>query len=140
MWFQVDLAVRTRGDTDVVNLTDELRHLVAQHRVKDGFVICCVRGSTAALTTIEYETNLVEDLREIFDALVPRDREYRHHLTWGDNNGHAHLRASLVGPSIQLLVREGDLLLGTWQQVVLIDFDTRPRDRTVHVALYAEEV
>ena len=133
------LSFKTEGNTDVINLTPALQELLKRHQIRDGILVATVQGSTAALSTIEYEPNLLEDLRTILNEIIPPRRDYRHHLTWGDDNGHAHLRATVFGPSISLICRDGELLLGTWQQVILMDFDTRPRQRKVHVAIYAED-
>lgn len=129
------LSFKTDGQTDVINITETLQTLVNRNQIQEGLLVATVQGSTAALTTIEYEPNLIDDLRIILNELIPEKREYRHHLTWGDDNGHSHLRASIFGPSISLIIQNGRLLLGSWQQVVLIDFDTRPRQRVVHVAI-----
>lgn len=140
MFIHTDLHIPTQGHGDVVDLTDRLNKITAQYHVRDGFMICVVRGSTAALTTMEYEPNLVKDLKEVLERLIPSEQEYHHHKTWGDDNGHAHLRATLIGPSLHLIIRGGEILLGSWQQVVLLDFDTHPRERIVHVALYSETI
>lgn len=125
--------VQTRGFTHVVDITDELARCLSRSRLADGVMTAFVPGSTAALTTIEYEPGLVEDLPALMEKLIPKDYPYRHHETWHDDNGSSHLRAALVGPSITIPFVGGRLTLGTWQQVVLVDFDTRPRNRKVVV-------
>jgi len=123
----------------VYTLLAPLRHpvadLVERAGLDEGRVLVFVTGSTAALTTIEHEPGLLQDLPEMFDRLIPADRRYHHDDTWHDGNGHSHLRASLLGPSLTLPVAGGRLLLGTWQQVVLVDFDNRPRQREVVIQL-----
>jgi len=132
------LHASTRGNDDVVDLTSQVQALVDRHRLRHGQVLAFVSGSTAGLTTIEYEPGLVQDLPAAFERLAPRSARYRHHERWGDDNGHSHVRASLLGPSLVVPVEKGRLLLGTWQQIVLVDFDTRARQRDVVVQLWGE--
>ncbi|MBP1721502.1 MAG: hypothetical protein H6Q45_114, partial [Deltaproteobacteria bacterium] len=103
--------------------------------VKDGSVLLFVSGSTAALTTIEYESGAVEDLRQAIERMAPRGMPYRHDQRWGDGNGYAHVRAALLGPSMTIPVKGGRMLLGTWQQIVVLDFDNRPRRREIQVQI-----
>jgi secondary thiamine-phosphate synthase enzyme len=128
-----ELRISTRGDADIVDLTDPVRRAVADAGVDDGQVVAFVRGSTAAITTMELEPGGVHDLRALLDRLVPADGDYEHNRLNHDTNSHAHQRASLIGPSEVVPVAGGRLALGTWQQLVLIDFDDRPRERTVIV-------
>ncbi|MGD2068182.1 MAG: secondary thiamine-phosphate synthase enzyme YjbQ [Gemmatimonadota bacterium] len=129
----------TRGNDDILDLTDEVRRLVAGSGIRTGQATLMVVGSTAALSTLEYEPGLVgEDIAAALEGIAPRDALYAHEQTWHDDNGHSHVRAFLVGPSLALPIVEGDVPLGTWQQVVLIDLDTRPRDRRVVVTLVGE--
>ncbi len=132
------LRIETRGNTDVRDLTSELQALVEESRLRQGSLLLFVSGSTAGVTTVEYEPGLVRDLEEAFERLAPRDRPYHHHERWGDDNGHSHVRASVLGPSLSVPFSEGRLLLGPWQQIVLIDFDTRGRTREVVVQLQGE--
>jgi secondary thiamine-phosphate synthase enzyme len=129
----IELRISTRGDADIVDLTDAVRRAVADAGVDDGQVAAFVRGSTAAITTMELEPGGVHDLRALLDRLVPGDGDYEHNRLNHDTNSHAHQRASLIGPSEVVPVAGGRLALGTWQQLVLIDFDDRPRERTVIV-------
>ena len=130
------LALRTRGNDHVVDLTARLQELVTETGVHTGQAAILVHGSTAALTTLEFEPGLVDhDVAAALERLAPRDGLYEHEKTWHDDNGHSHVRAAVVGPSLALPVVEGRIPLGTWQQVVLVDFDTRPRERTVHVSV-----
>jgi secondary thiamine-phosphate synthase enzyme len=132
------LRVATQGNNDVLNLTRGVEAEVASSGVKHGIVTVFVAGSTAGLTTVEYEPGLVSDIKEAFNRLVPRGLPYQHHLTEGDANGHSHVRAALIGPSLVVPFERGRLLLGTWQQVVLIDFDVRPRRRDLVVQIQGE--
>ncbi|GIV02919.1 MAG: hypothetical protein KatS3mg015_1749 [Fimbriimonadales bacterium] len=124
------LRVRTRAEGDILDLTPSARD-IARRYGGDGVLYLFVTGSTAALTTIEYEDGLLRDFPEAMERLAPRDAHYDHEARWGDDNGHSHIRASVVGPSLTVPIEAGQLLLGTWQQIVLIEFDTRGRDREV---------
>jgi secondary thiamine-phosphate synthase enzyme len=128
-----ELSLSTNGDADVINITAEVQQVVADGPVADGLVTAFVRGSTAAITTMEFEPGGVSDLRELLDRLIPVEGDYEHNRLNHDTNSHAHQRASLIGASEQVPLIGGRLALGTWQQLVLIDFDDRPRDRTVVV-------
>ena len=132
------LRVATQGNNDVLNLTGSIEAEVASSGIKHGSVTVFVAGSTAGLTTIEYEPGLVSDLKEAFNRLVPRGLPYQHHLTQGDANGHSHVRAALLGPSLVVPLERGRLLLGTWQQIVLLDFDVRPRRRDLVLQIQGE--
>ena len=128
-----ELRLATQGDTDVIDITPDVQRVVAEGPVDDGLVTAFVRGSTAAITTMEFEPGGVADLRALLDRLVPAEGDYEHNRLNHDTNSHAHQRASLIGASEQVPVIGGRLALGTWQQLVLIDFDDRPRERTVVV-------
>jgi secondary thiamine-phosphate synthase enzyme len=127
------LRLETEGDGAIVDLTEGVLAVVRQSEVQQGAVCVFVTGSTAAVTTMEYEPGGVADLKALLERLVPRAGEYRHNVLNGDDNAHAHLRAALVGPSETVPLVGGRLVLGTWQQLVLLDFDTRPRRREIHV-------
>jgi secondary thiamine-phosphate synthase enzyme len=127
------LRLSTRGDGDIVDLTEGVRRVLQQAQADRGVVTVFVTGSTAAVTTMEYEPGGVQDLQETLERLVPRPGDYHHNRLNHDTNAHAHLRAAIVGPSESIPFAEGRLALGTWQQVVLLDFDDRPRERTVSV-------
>ncbi len=128
-----DLELSTRGDADVIDITAEVQRIVGESGATDALAVAFVRGSTAALTTMEFEPGGVADLRALPDRLVPVEGDYQHNRLNHDTNSHAHQRASLIGAAEQVPVRDGRLALGTWQQLVLIDFDDRPRSRTVAV-------
>jgi secondary thiamine-phosphate synthase enzyme len=130
-----ELSYSTQGDSDVIDITADVQRIVAAGPVADGVVTAFVRGSTAAITTMEFEPGGVADLRALLDRLVPVEGDYEHNRLNHDTNSHAHQRASLIGASEQVPAVGGRLALGTWQQLVLIDFDDRPRDRTVVVQI-----
>ena len=125
----------TQGFCDIIDITGKVTAQVRDAEIDDGLVALFVTGSTASLTTIEYEPGLVDDLKELVEKLIPSDRRYHHDDRWGDDNGFSHLRASLFGPSLQIPIARGRLLLGTWQQIILLDFDNRPRTREIVVQL-----
>lgn len=130
-----DLYFSTTGDTDVIDITGGVAELVSASGIRNGQALLFVPGSTAALTTIEYESGAVHDLKEAIESVAPEGRHYLHDARWGDGNGYAHVRAALLGPSLTVPVADGRLMLGTWQQIVLLDFDNRPRKRRVVVQL-----
>ena len=127
-----ELQVKSRGNNDVINITDSVAQAVGKSGIKDGIVTVFVVGSTAGITTTEYEPGLADyDLEAAFEKIAPKNARYEHEETWHDDNGHAHVRASLLGPSITVPIVEGRMMLGTWQQIILIDFDTRARNRII---------
>jgi secondary thiamine-phosphate synthase enzyme len=132
-----EIRLSTEGDADVIDITPQVQSFVAETGEDEGVVTAFVRGSTAAVATMEHEPGGVADLKSLLDRLVPADGDYEHNRLNHDSNSHAHQRATLVGPSEQVPVIGGRLALGTWQQLVLIDFDDRPRDRTVVVQVTA---
>ena len=132
------IAVKTRGNGDTLDITPGVERALAEANLAGGVVTLFVVGSTAALTTIEYEDGAVHDLGRAIERLAPRGMEYEHHLRWGDDNGHSHVRAALLGPSLSVPFVGGRLTLGTWQQIILIDFDTRPRQREVVAQIIGE--
>jgi secondary thiamine-phosphate synthase enzyme len=127
------LSFSTTAGTDVIDITRDVAEIVAGSGVIEGQALVFTPGSTAALTTIEYESGVVRDLVEAIERIVPKNMHYRHDARWGDGNGYAHVRSALLGPSLSVPVINGRLTLGTWQQIVLIDFDNRPRKRQVVV-------
>jgi secondary thiamine-phosphate synthase enzyme len=128
-----EIGIETRGDSDVIDITGEVGAAVSESGVAEGQASAFVRGSTAAITTMEFEPGGIEDLRALLDRLIPTKGDYAHNRLNHDTNSHAHQRASIIGPSEMIPVSAGRLALGTWQQLVLIDFDDRPRRRTVVV-------
>lgn len=125
------LEFKTKGNTDIVDITADVQALLSELELKHGMLTVSAVGSTASVTTCEFEPGLVRDLRELFERLIPEGRDYHHDQAWHDGNGHSHLRASLLGPSKTFCFREAKLCLGTWQQIIFIDFDNRPRQRKV---------
>jgi secondary thiamine-phosphate synthase enzyme len=134
--FSSEISIATKGDTDMLDITAHLERLVHDSGVQDGLACLFVGGSTGALTTMEFEPGVVEDLRAALQRIVPSGIEYQHHLKWKDGNGHSHVRAAIIGPSITIPIREGQLSLGTWQQVVFIELDVRPRKRDLIVQIF----
>jgi secondary thiamine-phosphate synthase enzyme len=123
--------VKTTAGTDILDLTTAVAAQVEHTGVQEGLLTLFIPGSTAALSTIEFETGVVNDLRNAIDRLFPRDMPYEHDRRWGDGNGYAHVRAAFLKPSLSIPVTRGSLRLGTWQQIVLLDFDNRPRQRRI---------
>jgi secondary thiamine-phosphate synthase enzyme len=135
----MELHFSTRGFNDIVDITPQVRDACDRKKVNDGVAHLFVVGSTAALSTIEYEPGAVQDLKDALERIAPMSADYRHNQAWHDGNGYAHLRAALMKPALSIPIVSGELALGTWQQVILIDFDNRPRQRTVHVQITAAD-
>lgn len=131
-------AFSTEADTDVVDVTKDVAEIIAQSPIEDGIAVIFVPGSTGAVTTLEHEPGLVQDIMEFLERAVPKDHEYQHEQRWHDKNGHSHLRASLMGPSVTVPFRDSRLMLGTWQQIVFMDFDVRSRERELIVQIVGE--
>lgn len=132
------IRLRTRGHADMHDLTEAVQDAVRRSGLQAGIVTLFCPSSTSALTTIEYESGALADLRRLFDEIAPADRPYQHNLRWGDGNGHSHVRAALLGPSLTVPFTAGRLALGTWQQIVYVDFDNRPRQRELVVQILGE--
>jgi len=130
--------ITTKGQGDAHDITDLVASAVAESACAAGLVTVFIVGSTAALTTIEFEPGAVADLNRLFEEIAPRHAEYRHHLRWGDDNGSSHVRAALLGPSLTVPFADHKLLLGTWQQIMLLELDTRPRKREIVVQVVGE--
>ena len=129
---------KTEGDGTIVDITAAAREFVSGSGVTTGQMTVMAPGSTAGITTIEYEPGLLRDLPEFFERIIPSGVTYGHDATWGDGNGFSHLRSALVGPSLTVPVSAGELVLGTWQQIVFLEFDNRPRSRRVHFSVIGE--
>jgi secondary thiamine-phosphate synthase enzyme len=127
--------INTRGSTDIIDITEKVQFQINSSGFKEGNVLVFVGGSTAGLTTIEYEPGLLKDYPDFFEKIVPSGTSYQHDHTWHDGNGHSHIRAALQGASFTVPFKEGRLLLGTWQQIILVDFDNRSRNRKVIVQI-----
>jgi secondary thiamine-phosphate synthase enzyme len=130
--------IPTRGQGDAHDLTDLVAAAVDESNCTGGLATVFVVGSTAAVTTIEFEPGAVADLNRLLQAIAPREADYRHHLRWGDDNGSSHVRAALLGPSLTVPFANGKLILGTWQQIMLVELDTRPRKREIVVQVVGE--
>jgi secondary thiamine-phosphate synthase enzyme len=130
---------KTAGHCDIIDITPKLREAIQKEKITKGSVTLFVAGSTAALTTIEHEPGLIQDLKEFVERLIPSNCRYHHDDRWGDDNGFSHVRASLFGPSVSIPIQDSSPCLGTWQQVILLDFDNRPRTREIIVQLIGEK-
>jgi secondary thiamine-phosphate synthase enzyme len=133
-----ELHLNTKGHCDMQNITSQITEAVKSSGLEAGIVTIFCPGSTGGLTTIEYESGALADLEQVLDEITPPDRDYRHHLRWRDDNGHSHVRAALIGPSLTVPFVERRLTLGTWQQIIFLDFDTRSRSRRLVVQIIGE--
>jgi len=132
------IELSTRGNADVQDITAQVAQVVKSSQIKNGTVTVFCPSSTSALTTIEYESGAVSDLQRLFEEIIPSNREYAHNARWHDGNGHSHIRAALLGPSMTIPFVEGSLTLGTWQQVIYVDFDVRSRHRELVLQIIGE--
>ena len=132
------IELTTKGNPDLLNITGEITDILKSSKLKRGNITVFVIGSTAAITTFEYEPRLVKDMRDLYEKLIPVNKRYAHDDTWGDANGFSHLRAALQGPTLTVPFDQGKLLLGTWQQIVLAEFDNRSRSRRIVVQIIGE--
>jgi secondary thiamine-phosphate synthase enzyme len=133
------ITLHTKGNGDIIDITREVAEAVAAAEITSGTVTVFIAGSTAGVTTVEYEPGLVADLHELWERIAPANIEYRHNQRWGDGNGHSHVRASLLGASLVVPFRNRSLILGTWQQIVVVDFDNRARSRPVILQLIGDD-
>ncbi|MGD8230319.1 MAG: secondary thiamine-phosphate synthase enzyme YjbQ [Desulfobacteraceae bacterium] len=133
-----NISVKTTTKTDILDLTPQVQEEVERSAVRNGLVILFIPGSTAALTTIEYESGVINDLKKAIERMAPEDLYYEHNERWGDGNGYSHVRSALLGPSLHIPLIDGKLILGTWQQIVLLDFDNRPRKRQIIMQTFGE--
>ena len=133
-----DIALQSKGNCDIIDITSQVAKNVEESGVNSGIITVFVVGSTAGITTIEYEPNLVSDFKNMWDRVIPRNIPYEHDKTWGDGNGHSHVRASLLGASLIIPFTNKRLTLGTWQQIVFVDFDNRPRSRKIIIQILGE--
>ena len=132
------IKISTKGENDIIDLTEEISTIIGKLEISDGIVTVFVTGSTGALTTIEYEPGLQKDFPEMLSRLAPDNIDYKHEQMWHDGNGRSHVKASLIGPSITIPFNDGNLMLGTWQQIVFVELDTRKRDRTIVLQIIGE--
>lgn len=133
-----EISLSSKGNTDIIDITDDVEERVKKSGIRDGCVIVFVTGSTAGITTVEYEPGLVQDLKELFERIIPSSESYHHDARWGDGNGHSHVRASLLKSGETIPFKDHKLLLGTWQQIVIIDFDNRARKRKIVVQVMGD--
>ena len=136
--YDEDFDIQTKGENHIIDITENVASIVQNSNLTDGIVCIFVSGSTGTITTIEYEPGLLEDMPEAMERLAPKDAVYQHHLRWQDGNGHSHVRASIMGPGITVPFRGGQMLLGTWQQIVFIELDVKPRNRQIRVQIVGE--
>jgi len=136
--FQKTFRLSTRGRCDILDITGQVSRIVEESRIKQGIASVSGRGSTLGITTLEYEAGAVSDLARALEKIAPMNHDYAHNAHWGDDNGYAHLRSALIGTSQAFSVRDGALDIGTWQQIVFCDFDSRPRDREVTVTVVGD--
>jgi len=127
--------VSTKGFTDIIDITDEVFDIVRKSKIKDGICLISSPGSTCGITTMEYESGLIEDLKKVLEKIAPMSKDYEHCKKWGDCNGYAHIRSALMKPFLAVPIESGELILGIWQQIVFIDFDNRPREREIVVKI-----
>ena len=131
-------SINTKGFNDIIDITDKVAQIIEKSKIKDGVCLISCPGSTCGITTIEYESGLIEDLKRVLEKLIPMSKNYEHCKKWGDCNGYAHIRSALLKPFLTVPIEEGKLLLGTWQQIAFIDFDNRPRNREISVKIIRE--
>ena len=132
------ITLKTSARDEVIDVTEKVREIVSKSNIREGLACVFVVGSTAAVTTVEHEPGLVTDMRGAMDRLYPKSIDYEHHQRWGDGNGHSHIRASFVGPSLTVPIVDGNLVLGTWQQIVFLEFDNKPRTREITVQIVGD--
>ncbi len=131
--------VNTKGHNDIIDVTSQIAQIIKNSNIQEGAVLIFVPGSTASITAIEYESGVIKDLQRILEKIAPENDDYEHHKRWGDHNGAAHIKSALLGADFMVPIENGQLSLGTWQQIVLIDFDERPRQREVIVKILSEK-
>lgn len=139
MTFFEEIVISTQGNCDIVNITDKTSAIINKSAVKNGIVTVFAVGSTAGLTTIEYEPGLLKDIPKFLDKIIPTVGGYKHNDTWGDGNGHSHLRSALIKTSLTIPLVNSEMTLGTWQQIIFIDFDNRPRTRRIAVQVMGDK-
>lgn len=132
------IEINSKGENDMVDITDQTLKAILESKLESGIVTIFVSGSTAAVTTIEYEPGLRTDFPIMLNRIIPKDIEYKHDQTWHDGNGHSHIRASLIGPSLTVPFKDRNLILGTWQQIVFCELDTRSRERRITLQIIGE--
>lgn len=132
------ISLTTQGNSEIIDITGRVRDILAEKGISNGILTVFIPGSTGAITTIEYESGALEDMQNLLETIAPQNKNYKHNLRWGDGNGHSHLRSALLGPSLVVPIVDGSLTLGTWQQIVFIDCDNRPRQRSIEIQIVGE--
>lgn len=132
------IVVKSREELDIINITERVQGEIEKSKIREGAVTVFVKGSTASVSTIEFEPNLIKDVKGMFERIIPSTIEYDHHKTWGDENGKSHCRATLMGPSVTIPFKGGKLLLGQWQNLVVLDFDVPAREREIILTIVGE--
>ncbi|MFC1663475.1 secondary thiamine-phosphate synthase enzyme YjbQ [Patescibacteria group bacterium] len=135
----MNFTVSTKGHYDFIDITDQVNQIISKSGIKEGIALVFVSGSTAAITTMEYEEGIEQDLMDLFEKWAPEEADYKHHQKWGDHNGAAHIKSAIIGTDQSVPVIRGKLALGTWQQVVMIDFDEKPRQRDIQVKIIPDK-
>lgn len=133
-----EIQLETQGEVEIIDITEQVQSCISDSNINEGIACVFVPGSTGTLTTIEYEPGLQQDFPRFLEKIIPKDETYEHHKTWNDDNGHAHVRASLMGPSVTIPIHKKQLVHGTWQQLVFVELDTRPRNRTLIIQIIGE--
>tara|TARA_B100001750_G_C15436407_1_gene561157 strand:+ start:472 stop:891 length:420 start_codon:yes stop_codon:yes gene_type:complete len=133
--YKQKLKFNSNGENDIINITELIELEVSKSKINDGIINLFVIGSTAAITTIEYESGCIADFRNMLERIAPKDLEYKHELRWHDDNGHSHLRASLLGPNLTIPLENNQLILGTWQQIIFVELDTQSRNRLLDLTI-----
>jgi len=136
--YSSEINIQTNGEVDIIDITSDIQAEITTSKIQNGIVCVFVPGSTGTITTIEYEPGLMKDLPRALEKIAPKGVHYDHHETWHDDNGHSHVRASLMGPSTTFPIKNGKVVHGTWQQIVFVEFDTSPRDRRIIVQIVGE--
>lgn len=132
------ISLTTQGNSEIIDITGRVRDILEEKGISNGILTVFIPGSTGAITTIEYESGALEDMQNLLETIAPQNKNYKHNLRWGDGNGHSHLRSALLGPSLVVPIVDGSLTLGTWQQIVFIDCDNRPRQRSIEIQIVGE--
>lgn len=132
------ISLTTQGNSEIIDITGRVRDILEEKGISNGILTVFIPGSTGAITTIEYESGALEDMQNLLETIAPQNKNYKHNLRWGDGNGHSHLRSALLGPSLVVPIVDGSLTLGTWQQIVFIDCDNRPRQRSIEIQIIGE--
>jgi len=136
--YNSEINIKSKGENDIIDITDHVQKVVSESKLKEGICLIFILGSTGTLSTIEYENGLKHDFPKILEKIVPKNLEYKHHLTWGDDNGRSHCKATLMGASLTVPFQNRKILHGTWQQLIFMELDTRPRNRNLIVQLVGE--